>query len=103
MALPRKRRLLTLPLQGAAQGRLPVELALDHHGVASLGTAPTGSRHAAYSAATATGTASLKLNRDPLGSQFLNDSAEALASQPARHETPTLHWRGAGTVVDSLP
>jgi len=30
------------------------------------------------SATTSTGTASLKLNRDPLGSQFLNDSAEAL-------------------------
>jgi hypothetical protein len=73
VALPRKPRLLTLPLQGAARGRLPVELALDHHGVASLGTAPTGSRHAAYSATTATGTASLKLNRDPLGSHVLSN------------------------------
>ena len=30
----------------------------------------------ARSATTPTGTASLKLNRDPLGSQFLNDSAD---------------------------
>ena len=34
--------------------------------------------YAARSATTSTGTASLKLDSDPLGSQFLNDSAEAL-------------------------
>jgi len=38
----------------------------------------------ARNAITSTGTASLKLNRDPLGSQFLNDSADALARTPRR-------------------
>jgi hypothetical protein len=41
-----------------------------------------GFAYAARDATTSTGTASLKLNRDPLGSQFLNDSAEALAAGP---------------------
>ena len=38
--------------------------------------------HATRDATTATGTASLKLNRDPLGSQFLNDSADAFVHRP---------------------
>jgi hypothetical protein len=39
----------------------------------------TTSSYAARSATTSTGTASLKLNRDPLGSPFLNDLADATA------------------------
>jgi hypothetical protein len=41
---------------------------------------------AARSATIFKGTASLKLNRDPLGSQFLNDSADAVERcvRPAR-------------------
>jgi len=42
--------------------------------------------YAARSATTSTGTASLKLNRDPLGSPFLNDSAEAVARVRQRVE-----------------
>ncbi len=38
----------------------------------------------ACSATTSTGTASLKLDSDPLGSQFLNDSADALERSPMR-------------------
>ena len=37
--------------------------------------------YAAITAATSTGTASLKLDSDPLGSQFLNDSADAAADR----------------------
>ena len=46
---------------------------------ARLGESPNkwGDPYAARNATTSTGTASLKLNRDPLGSQFLNDSADA--------------------------
>jgi len=40
---------------------------------------PVGAKtsYGVRSATTSTGTASLKLDSDPLGSQFLNDSAEA--------------------------
>src|SRR5262249_52010193 len=37
--------------------------------------------HAAWKAAISTGTASLKLNRDPLGSHFLNDSADGFGQK----------------------
>jgi hypothetical protein len=43
--------------------------------------------YAAPKAAKSTGTASLKLASDPLGSQFLNDSAEALARTWRAEET----------------
>ena len=42
--------------------------------------------HAARNATTSTGTASPKLNRDPLGSQFLNDSADAFDAGVKRSE-----------------
>jgi len=43
-----------------------------------LGFTETVLSYLAHNPTTSTGTASLKLNRDPLGSQFLNDSADAL-------------------------
>src|SRR6185295_19749738 len=49
----------------------------------------SGPTYAARSATTSTGTASLKLNRDPLGSQFLNDLADAAAR--ARKLKPSNH------------
>jgi hypothetical protein len=42
-------------------------------------TSATHAPYAARSATMFTGTASLKLDGDPLGSQFLNDSADAFA------------------------
>ena len=41
-----------------------------------MGVRKVPGRYAAPSATTSTGTASLNLGSDPLGSQFLNDSAE---------------------------
>ena len=53
------------------------------------------SRLPARKATTSTATASLKLNRDPLGSQFLNDSADAserLELSGRAHGAGTAGW-----------
>jgi hypothetical protein len=73
----RERRLTETVVIGCSTGWI---LALN-----SLHTVPATS-YAARSATTSTGTASLKLNRDPLGSPFVNDSAD---EPPAcRHSAP---------------
>ena len=64
-----------LDLNGRKVTANPLASAARPSTVASLG-------YAARSATTSTGTASLKLDSDPLGSPFLNDSADAVARTP---------------------